>query len=123
MAKQKYTVQQIIDALAANEGRVAIAAEELGCQAQTIYNYRDRYPTIEQFIQHKREKRLDLAENSLWDLVLAGNLGAVIFFLKTQGKDRGYTERQELTGKDGGPIVTKAYTVVSPDDWPDNPDR
>ena len=25
----------------------------------------------------------------------------------------------EITGKDGGPIITKAYTVVSPDDWPD----
>lgn len=29
------------------------------------------------------------------------------------------TQRQEITGKDGGPIITKAYTVVSPDDWPD----
>ncbi len=32
-------------------------------------------------------------------------------------------DRMEHTGKDGGPIITKAYTVVSPDDWPDNPDR
>ena len=29
----------------------------------------------------------------------------------------------EITGKDGGPIITKAYVTVSPDDWPtDNPD-
>lgn len=28
-------------------------------------------------------------------------------------------DRMEHTGKDGGPIITKAYTVVSPDDWPD----
>lgn len=28
----------------------------------------------------------------------------------------------EHSGKDGGPIVTKAYVTVSPDDWPDNPD-
>ena len=25
----------------------------------------------------------------------------------------------EVTGKDGGPIVVKGYTTVSPDDWPD----
>ena len=28
----------------------------------------------------------------------------------------------EITGKDGGPIITKAYTVVSPDDWPTDKD-
>ena len=41
----------------------------------------------------------------MWDLVLAGNLGAIIFFLKTQGKERGYTERQEITGADGTALV------------------
>ncbi len=32
-------------------------------------------------------------------------------------------QRFEHTGKDGEPIITKAYTVVSPDDWPDNTNR
>ena len=26
--------------------------------------------------------------------------------------------KREITGKDGGPLVVKAYTQVSPDDWP-----
>jgi hypothetical protein len=37
-------------------------------------------------------------------LIKAGNVTAIIFYLKTQAKDRGYVERQELTGADGGKL-------------------
>ena len=116
MANQKYTVTDVIEALTKREGRVAIAAEDLGCSAQTIYNYGKRYPSIAAFIEHKNEKRLDMAENALWELVMAGNLGAVIFYLKTQGKRRGYTERTELTGDDGGPVKLVVEYVNKRDD-------
>ena len=106
MGNPKYTASQIIDALQTQEGRVALAAEQLGCTAQTIYNYRDRFPSIGEFIKHKAEKRLDMVENKLWDAIMDGNIAAIIFYLKTQGKERGYVERQELqhSGPDDGPI-------------------
>jgi hypothetical protein len=37
---------------------------------------------------------------------------AVIFFLKSKGKKRGYVERNELTGKDGAPVVTAAVSFT-----------
>ena len=55
-------------------------------------------------LQSSRETMLDNAETALYDEALNGNTTALIFFLKTQGKSRGYTERQELTGADGGSI-------------------
>ena len=45
-AKQKYTQQQIIEALRETKGMVYLAAKRLGCEAQTIYSYRDRYPAV-----------------------------------------------------------------------------
>jgi hypothetical protein len=38
-------------------------------------------------------------------LIKDGNVAATIFFLKTQGKRRGYIERQEVTGAEGAPII------------------
>ena len=52
----------------------------------------------------ERESLLDLAEGSLFDQVRKGNITAIIFTLKTIGKHRGYVERQEVTGADGGKV-------------------
>ena len=119
---QKYTPAQVVEALKATQGLSALAAEKLGCTAQTIYNYAERYASVRDVLAHQREKRLDIAEGQLWRLVQDGNLGAIIFFLKTQGRGRGFTERHEVTGADGKPleVVVKGYRTVSPDEWPDD---
>ena len=52
-----------------------------------------------------RESSVDLAESKLIEAIKNGNLTAIIFFLKTQGKSRGYVERSghDLTS-DGEPF-------------------
>ena len=47
---------------------------------------------------------MDEAVGQLHKLVRDGNLGATIFYLKTQAKGRGFTERIEQTGANGEPI-------------------
>ena len=44
--RQRYTQAQVIAALRETKGMVYLAAKRLGCEAQTIYNYRDRYPAV-----------------------------------------------------------------------------
>lgn len=67
-------------------------------------------------LESARETMLDNAESILYKKVLEGSTVELLFFLKTQGKDRGYTERQELTGANGGAIVVNwGDSAESPD--------
>lgn len=101
----KYTVEQVVAALERNAGMVYMAARALGCNAQTIYNYRDKFPQVAEAIENARGEMIDTAELALKRAVLDGEGWAVCFLLKTIGKSRGYVERQELTGAEGAPVL------------------
>lgn len=87
----------IITALDETKGLVFDAAELIGCSVSTIYRRSLDTPAIKEAMQRHKGKRLDKAEYKLFDLIDAGNLGAIIFYLKTQGRDRGYIERLHIT--------------------------
>jgi hypothetical protein len=71
-----------------------------------VYNYIERYK-LQEVLDQAREKMGDEAVGQLHRLVRDGNLGAVIFYLKTQHKVRGFTERIETTGQDGDAIEVR----------------
>lgn len=110
------TVEPLIEDM---NGNIAAIARKLGVSRNTVYSRIAESATLQRKLKDARETMVDNAESALYRAVLDGNMTAIIFFLKTQGKDRGYTERNELTGAGGGPIAIKGYMSVSPDDWPD----
>lgn len=112
------TKESIIAALLKTNGLVHPAAKALGCTPQTIYSWRDKDADVKAAIEHARDSIVDEAEKSLRKAVEAGEPWAVALALKTIGKGRGYTERQEITGADGGAveIALKGYVNVNPDD-------
>lgn len=55
-------------------------------------------------VQQGRDHLLDIAEDVMSRKIKEGDTATLIFFLKTQGKKRGYIERQELTGGDDKPL-------------------
>ena len=101
---EKYSTEQIIQALKESNGLVSLAARRLGCEPQTIYNRAKRVKSMKEVIENCRSELVDLAEDKLRGQVLAGEGWAVCLVLKTLGKNRGYVERSELTGKDGSPV-------------------
>lgn len=95
-AKDKFTVDQMIQALTASMGLVSVTAQKLKCNQQTVRNYIERYPAVKQAQLDARDEMIDLAEASLVRAVRKGEGWAVALMLKTLGKSRGYVEKQEL---------------------------
>ncbi len=96
MANNVFSAQRVIDAISEADGYVSKIASILGCSVQTVYNYRDKYPTVATAWRDVKEKRHDFVENALHKRIKAGSDTAIIFYLKTQAKERGYVERQEV---------------------------
>jgi hypothetical protein len=107
MRTQQFRPQQVIDAIRRHHGMLTFAATALRCNRETIRNYAKRYPEIAEALREEREKTLDLAELALYNAILAGEPWAICFYLKTQGRSRGYTERREVTGTNGE--ATRVY--------------
>ena len=102
--KREQTAQRIIDAIQESNGLLTLAAKRAGLGYTTVWRYTQDYPLVAQAVIEAKEKMLDFTESKLYEKIKEGDNAAIIFFLKTQGKKRGYIERQEVTGEGGKPI-------------------
>ena len=99
----KWNKEQVAEALLSCDGNLTAAAARLGVVRKAVYDYIKRYD-LQSVLDDARENMVDEAVGQLHKLVRDGNLGATIFYLKTQAKGRGFTERIEQTGANGEPI-------------------
>ncbi len=91
------TAEQAIEAVRETKGFVTTIAKRLGITRQYVYKLADKFPTVKAAIEEEREGVKDFAEGKLLEQINAGNVTAIIFYLKTQAKSRGYIERMETT--------------------------
>jgi len=107
MANNGYTAEQVIEAVRGSKGFVTTIAKRLGCARIYVYKLAEKFPTVKQAIEEEREGNKDFAEGKLMEQINAGNMTGIIFYLKTQARDRGYVERQEITGLDGKEVLIR----------------
>lgn len=110
--RTEVTKDTLIDSMRQNMGNITLACHFTGCSRSTFYRYMDEDEQFKKDVDDISNMAIDICEAELWKLIKEGNPTAIIFFLKTKGKVRGYVERQELTGSDGSPInwqETKTY--------------
>lgn len=101
----KLSAEKLIPAIEEANGNLSLVARRLNVDRSTVYKFIADKTTIQQALKDAREKMIDNVESTLYSKALGGDTTAMIFFLKTQGKSRGYVERQEVTGANGGAIV------------------
>lgn len=125
MAKLKITDRQIIEALKATHGFQSQACKLIEENFKITFSPSAMSQRISQSteIQTALNEMLiadvDYAENKLWTLIKEGNTAAILFYLKTKGKDRGYSERRELTGQNGTPLQMGEVKIYIPDNGRD----
>lgn len=96
--------KRVLKALHDTKGAVYLAAKSLHCSPVAIYAWINKDPEIKEVKESYTEEVTDIAVLKLRQAVQAGEQWAVKFQLMTQGKGRGYGERVEVTGADGGPV-------------------
>lgn len=83
----------LIDAIRQQRGNVAAIVRAFGTGRGKVLRAIESYPEAKKAMEEAREIVLDDAENVLIDRVLQGRTKELLFFLKTQGRRRGYSER------------------------------
>lgn len=115
VAKNK---EAFLKAYRASLGNITIACENVNVGRQTYYNWIESDKDFEAECGHVEEELIDFAQSKLLEnmngIKVLGAKGivydrapdtiALLFFLKTKGKKRGYVERTEHTGEGGDPI-------------------
>ena len=112
--KPKFTVAQVERAIVVSRGNILAAANNLKCSRETVYAKIRRHSRLQKVVDEQREEMLDFAEAKLYNQIRDDNLTAIIFFLKTQGRVRGYSQRFEVEGaEDGRPIAVSERRDVT----------
>jgi hypothetical protein len=92
-------------------GNVTAAATVFGVTRQTLYTFIEAHD-LQPVLEEARESLVDMAESALAVAVNERAPWAVIWTLKTQGKKRGYVERIENTGANGGPMEVNNVSLT-----------
>ena len=76
-------------------GNVKVICEQIDISRNTYYEWMKKDKVFADKVKNEEEGLIDFVEGKLMNLINDKNIAAVIFFLKTKGKKRGYIESAE----------------------------
>tara|TARA_R100001086_G_scaffold149480_1_gene79402 strand:+ start:4028 stop:4405 length:378 start_codon:yes stop_codon:yes gene_type:complete len=115
MNKTEHTKKALLEALEKSLGIVTTACKKVGIGRTTYYDWYNTDPEFKAKVDDLKNVALDFAESQLHKQIQDNSTSATIFYLKTQGKKRGYVERQELDLSSGNEQINKIeIEIVEP---------
>lgn len=87
---------KLIRALVDSHGIIKPACERCGVGRRTFYSYYKDDPEFRSAVDEMKDIALDDAEEALFKNIEKGYEASIIFYLKTQGKKRGYIEHKDV---------------------------
>ncbi len=103
----------LVEALENHYGNVTLACKEAKVDRTTFYSYLKQDEDFAKECAMVKEQKKDFAENALVKNMKEGKEASIMFYLKTQCKDRGYIERSEVVSE---AHVTQANYDISRDE-------
>jgi hypothetical protein len=88
--------RKVLTALEECLGIVTTACESASVARRTFYQWMTSDPLFKAEVVDITNRALDFVESKLFENIDSNDTTSIIFYLKTKGKDRGYTERQEI---------------------------
>lgn len=118
--KIRQTKKALLEALEKTLGIVTTACKIVGISRQTFYKYTQDDKEFAKAVKDIENVTFDFVESQLHKQIKDNNTASTIFYAKTKMKNRGYVERQEITGRDGEAIEITGFTYVKPNEDPAN---
>jgi hypothetical protein len=94
--KFEKTKQLFIDNFTLSMCNISTACKSVNISRRSFYNWMEKDTEFKSAIEEIEAEKIDFVESKLLNLIEAGDTTAVIFFLKTKAKARGYIERSEI---------------------------
>ena len=110
IAKQK---AEVLVALEKSAGIVATACKAVNISRFTFYDWMKKDAEFAEKVEDIMEAQKDFVEAQILKKIKEGDSTMTIFYAKTKMKDRGYVERQEITGANGQPLATQHEVDLS----------
>lgn len=93
--------ERMIEALTKSLGIVTNAVKVTGISRSTHYAWMEKDHEYRRRVEEATDAQIDFVEGNLIQRIQEGDTTATIFYLKTKGKKRGYTERMEIAPAEG----------------------
>jgi hypothetical protein len=85
----------LVEALKANLGNVLKSCEVAGVSKSSYYNWMKEDPEFAEAVEEVDNVQFDFVQSKLFEQVEEGNTACIIFYLKTKGKKKGYSEKED----------------------------